>query len=116
MSQNNPEIESQLDALTQQCINTLEGEGPVVNEQSEALCRALLMSGYARTAETSLQAELEKRVRDLAPRRTMNRGEEVAGVTRQLHEKFEHMKLWESKKPEGYPPAKSANISSATDS
>lgn len=116
MSRTNPEIESQLSALADACVKTMEGEGPVVSEHTEALLRALLMSGYARNAKTSLQAELEARVSELAPKRITPHGEEVSAIARQLHEKFEHLALWESNQPTKHTPAKAANISSATDS
>jgi len=116
MPHTNPETENQLSALAYACVKTMEGEGPVVNEHTEALLRALLMSGYARNAKTSLQAELEARVRDVVPKRIMNRGREVSVIAGQLHEKFEHLTLWESNQPVKYTPSKAANISSATES
>ena len=112
----NPEIESQLQALAELCCRALSGHEAGTQERVEPLLKALLMSGYARSAQTTLQADLEARVKKLCPQAGGHRGEELLGLTRQFQDKFNNLALWESKQPEGYPPARPANISSATDS
>ena len=62
----NPEIESQLQALSELCCSALTGQVGT-QERVEPLLKSLLMSGYSRTAQTTLQAELEIRVKKICP-------------------------------------------------
>ncbi len=115
MSNTNPELEKDLDALAEICCQSLEGNEGVLSDRSEAILKSLLMSGYVRKYGKSLQANVESRVKHLCREPAIHRGGEISGMTRQLQKKFDELVLWESNSPDDESPPKSANISSATD-
>lgn len=116
MAKLNPEIDEQLDKLADICCESLRGQSSIVDDQTDALLRALIMSGFARNTDTNLQKEIEDRVKDKCQEPAMHRGGELSGLTQKLQEKFKKLSQWESSKPEEFTPAKPANISSRTDS
>ncbi len=103
MSTTNPQIDEQLDKLAELCCESLEGKQPNASDESEALLKVMLMSGYARMEGSALQQEIEARV-------------ELSAMTAELSKKFNELKRWESKQPEDRDKAKAANFSSATNS
>lgn len=115
MSNTNPQIEEQLSKLADIICQSLNGEQAAVPDESEALLKSLLMSGYARKEGTSLQSDIESRVKDKCRDPAMHRGGALSGITKQLQEKFNDLVRWESKQPEEREKPKAANISSATD-
>ncbi len=116
MTKTNPQIEKILDELAEVCCEALNGKGSTANSRSEALLKSLLMSGYVRMAGRDLRAPIEARVKNTCREPAMHRTAELSGLTQQLQEEFDKLARWESDRPEGSPPAKSANISSSTDS
>ncbi|WP_145389809.1 hypothetical protein [Stieleria neptunia] len=118
MSKTNPQIEKQLDKLASICCTRLENTSsdPTMDDAAvDELLKALLMSGYARQADRTLQVELENRVKDMCRDPAMHRGGALTGLTEQLQNKFDQLKSWESRQPGETSTAKAANISSATD-
>ncbi|QDS92168.1 hypothetical protein FF011L_09050 [Roseimaritima multifibrata] len=116
MSDTNPQIEQQLKKLAEIVCQSLDSEQEAGGNESEALLKALLMSGYARQEGVSLQADLESRVKEMCSEPGMHRGGELSGITQRLQSKFDKLARWESRKPEGQDAPKAANFSSATDS
>ncbi|WP_372895591.1 hypothetical protein [Stieleria sp.] len=118
MSNTNPQIEKQLDKLASICCTRLEHSStdPTLDDSSiDELLKSLLMSGYARHADRSLQVDIENRVKDMCREPAMHRGGGLSGLTEQLQNKFNQLKSWESRQPDDKSKAKAANISSATD-
>ncbi|MCO8121674.1 hypothetical protein NHH03_08000 [Stieleria sp. TO1_6] len=115
MTQSNPQIEEQLSKLARLCCDSLDGGEPVAGEESDALLKSLLMSGYARQEGASLQADVESRVKQLCQKPAMHRGGALSGITSNLQEKFDELVRWESQQPKQQDEPKAANISSATD-
>jgi len=115
MNETNPQIEQQLDALTQLCCESVNGDNSALIERSDALLKSLLMSGYDRKAGHILAVDLEARIRNRCPGATGHRGAELSGITLNLQEEFDKLVQWESNKPQDTVPSKTANISSATD-
>jgi len=111
----NPQVESQLQVLTEMCCDAVSGERTEIAERSEPILKSLLMSGYARNAESTLQVELENRAKEKCLDRAMHRGAELSAVAKHLQDKFNKLALWESKQPETSTPAKTANVSAAID-
>lgn len=116
MGKLNPEIDQHLEKLAELCCQCLQGEASLVDEQVEPLLKSLLMSGFARNAKTSLQVEVEDRVKAKCQDQSMHRGGALTALTQKLQDKLKRLSTWESRKPEGFPPSKPANISSVTDS
>lgn len=115
MTGTNPQIEEQLNKLAELCCRSMESGQAVVNDQSEALLKAMLMSGYARKEGRSLQSELEARVKDRCREPAMHRGGALSSISAQLQEKLDELARWESRQPDSDDKAKAANISSPTD-
>ncbi|PAY18667.1 hypothetical protein CKO51_15160 [Rhodopirellula sp. SM50] len=118
MSNVNPQIEKQLDKLASICCTRLEhsSKNPALDDSSvEELLKSLLMSGYARLPDRTLQVDIEDRVKDMCREPAMHRGGALSGLTQQLQNKFDQLKSWESRQPDETSKAKAANISSATD-
>jgi hypothetical protein len=115
MTETNPQIEKQLDALADLCCAKLAGDMENYDDRSEALLSALLKSGYLRKTGHGIQAELEARVKKLCRYPAMHRGGALSGITSRLQNRFDQLAKWESKKPDSRSKAKAANISSATD-
>ncbi|QDT02064.1 hypothetical protein K227x_04350 [Rubripirellula lacrimiformis] len=115
MKDTNPQVEEQLNKLAEIICESLNGKEAVVNDESEALLKSLLMSGYARQEGVSLQVDLEARVKDACREPTMNRGGELSAITGKLLQKFNDLKRWESRQPDDQDKPKAANISAATD-
>ncbi|QEF97615.1 hypothetical protein Mal15_16560 [Stieleria maiorica] len=116
MNDTNPQIEEQLDKLASICCEQLKGDSPrTLPEDStvDDLLRALLMSGYARRSDKTLQVDIEHRVKDLCRDPAMHRGGALSSMTEQLQSKFDELKSWESRQPDDKSPPKAANISSA---
>jgi hypothetical protein len=112
----NPQIESQLDELADLCCQSLNGDSSAITDRSESLLKALLMSGYARTSGTSLQADLEARAKEKCREPAMHRGGALSGISKQLQDKFNDLVRWESRQPEQTSEPKAANFSAATKS
>ncbi len=123
MSDTNPEIQKQLDRLGEICCSMLERETSPATADSEtpdsetidSLLKALLMSGFGRKSETTLQAEIENRVKDNCRDSAMHRGGALTSLTADLQKRFDELKSWESRQPDDQNEPKAANISSATD-
>ncbi len=116
MRTSNPQIESQLDKLADLCCQSLEGKHTLVGDESEALLKALLMSGYARMEGRSLQQDIEALVKEKCREAAMHRGGALSAMTGELGRKFSELKRWESRQPEDRDKPKAANLSAATDS
>ncbi len=116
MSTTNPQIDAQLDKLAELCCQSLDGEQSIASEDSDALLKAMLMSGYARMEGRSLQQDIETRVKDKCRDSAMHRGGELSAMTAELSRKFSEMKRWESRQPEDRAKPQAANISAVTDS
>lgn len=116
MSDMNPEVEEQLDKLADIVCDALDGEASIIDEQTEPLLKALVMSGFVRNANTSLQAEIENRVKQKCPEPSIHRGGALSALTQKLQEKMKKISTWDSKNPKDFTPSKPANISSSTDS
>ncbi len=112
----NPQLESQLDALTDLCWDALEHHRSLSDDRTEHLLKALITCGYERSEHSGLAAELEKRVRARLRSKTLPHSDELGGMTKQLQTQYEKLAKWDSKTPSKYTPAQAANISSATDS
>ncbi len=115
MNDTNPQIEEQLNKLADIVCGSLEGSEPVASDDYELLLKSLLMSGFARKKEMSLQVEIENRVKDKCREPSMHRGGELSGLTKQLQQKFDKLVRWESRQPDDKSDPKAANISSASD-
>jgi hypothetical protein len=113
MTNYNPEVERQLNALADLCCQALEGESESLADRSEPLLRALLLSGFTRSAEAPLQVEVEKRIRDRCREPAIHRGGAISGLTRQLQSSFDELARWESKSPSETNPPQAANVGSA---
>ena len=105
-----------MEKLADLCCQSLEGKQPNASDESEALLKAMLMSGYARMEGRSLQQDIEARVKEKCLKPAMHRGGELSAMTSELSKKFDKLKLWESQQPEDRDNPKAANLSSATDS
>ena len=116
MNKMNPEIEEQLDKLADICCEALDGQASIINEESEALLKSLVMCGFVRNAKTSLQAEVENRVKQKCIEPSMHRGGELTAMTQKLQDRLKKIAKWDSKSPSEFTPSKPANISSASDS
>lgn len=115
MTIHNPQVESQLQILTEMCCNAIDGHSTQMAERADPILKSLLMSGYARTAKSNLQVELENRAKEKCRDRTLSRGGELSAVVKQLQDKFNKLALWESKQPETVIQPKSSSSSTATD-
>lgn len=116
MNDMNPEIEEQLNKLADLCCESLDGQISIINDQSEALLKSLVMSGFVRNANASLQAEIESRVKQKCAEPSIHRGGELTAMTQKLQEKLKKISTWDSNSPSEFTPSRPANISSATDS
>lgn len=115
MSDTNPQIEENLNRLTELCCDILEGKRSVEDDATPVL-RALLMSGHARSESQSLQAEIEARVKESCRDDALHRGGELTAITSKLQKQFEDLIRWESRQPDEHLDPKAANISAATNS
>mgnify|MGYP003662968326 CR=1 FL=1 len=115
MSDTNPQIETQLNALAELACETLRGEESEMAARAEPLLKSLLMSGYVRKSGKDIRADIEARVKDICREPAMHRGGELSGITQRLQDKFDKLVKWESDQPKDFTDAKAANISSATD-
>ncbi len=111
----NPQLESQLEALTDLCWDALEHHQPLADDRTEQLLKALVMCGYERSEHRGLAAELDARVRDRLRSKTLPHSDQLAGITRQLQDRYEKLANWGAKTPLKHDPSKAANISSGTD-
>ena len=116
MGQLNPEIQEQLDKLADLCCDCIQGNASLMDEQVEPLLRSLLMSGFVRNANASLQVEIESRVKKKCQEAVISRGGALTAMTQKLQDKLKRLATWESKKPEDFTASRPANISSGTDS
>lgn len=114
-SETNPEIEAALDSLAELTCEHLLGQSSELGSRCEGLLRSLLMSGFQWKNKQTLMVEVENRVKARCGQQAMHRGGALSSITIKLGEQFESITRAESKQPEGYPPAKGANTSSATD-
>ncbi|QDS92825.1 hypothetical protein FF011L_15740 [Roseimaritima multifibrata] len=114
MNDTNPEIEEQLSALAEICCETLKGDDTGLAGRSDALLKALLMSGYVRKHGKNITAELEARVKKRCPEPAMHRGGALSGITENLQQKLNKLAQWESELPQERTPPKAANISSTS--
>ncbi len=114
MSVNNPEVERHLQVLTDMCQETLNGDETGVDERAEPILKSLLMSGYARNADTTLQAELESRVKAQSSASAEPHSEALVAVAGLIQAKFDKLRPWQSNQPEQNVPPKAAKISAAT--
>lgn len=112
----NPEIEATLNELAKLTCESLLGESTELGDRSEPLLRSLLMSGFRWKSKHSLMVEVERRVKAQCGQQAMHRGGALSSLTIKLGKQFDTLARAETKQPEGYPPAKGANISSSTDS
>lgn len=112
----NPQLESQLEALTDLCWQALEHRQSITDDRAQHLLKALIMCGYERSEHSGLAAELESRIRARLRSKTLPHSDELGGMTKQLQIQYEKMAKWDSKTPSKYTPSQAANISSATDS
>lgn len=115
MSDTHPPIDEHLNKLADIVCQSLQGERAASGAETEALLKSLLMSGYASHRSTSLQAEVEARVKDQCREPAMHRGGALSAITKQMQEQFSELTRWESKQPKKRDGPKAANISSATD-
>ena len=111
----NPEIEAALDELAKLTCELLLGESTELGSRSEGLIRSLLMSGFRWKNKQTLMVEVENRVKAQCGQHAMHRGGALSSLTIKLGEQLETIGRAETKQPQSYPPAKGANISSATD-
>ncbi|SRR6056297_202915 len=111
----NPEIEATLDELAKLTCDTLLGESSELGDRSAPLLRSLLMSGFRWKNKNSLMVEVERRVKAQCGQQAMHRGGALSALTIKLGKQFDMLARAEATQPEGYPPAKGANISSSTD-
>ncbi|QDT09277.1 hypothetical protein [Planctomycetes bacterium K23_9] len=116
MNNTNPEIEEQLSKLTDICCKALDSQTPDITAETEAVLRALVMSGFARMEGAPLQVQIENRVNSRCESSAMNRGGALTSITGQLQSKFDNLVRWESQQPDSQTQSKAANISSATKS
>lgn len=115
-NETNPQIEAVFNDLAMICCDAIGGEQDSGVQRTDALLKTLLMSGYVWKNNSSFQSELEARVKDRCRDAVMNRGGELSALSGKLAKKFEVLARWESNTPsDDSPPAKAANISSATD-
>ncbi|NNE01042.1 MAG: hypothetical protein HKN47_27310 [Pirellulaceae bacterium] len=118
MNNTNPQIDEQLQKLAELCCNALDANADSeieLSETTEQLLKSLLMSGYARKGDASLQADIEARVKDSCREPAMHRGGALSSLTEKLQKKFDDLVRWESRQPDEHTDPKAANISSATD-
>jgi len=117
MSDTNSQCEAVLDSLTELCCASLQGDYSELEERSDALLKSLVMSGFARTSDKTLQAELQDRVLECCQDNVLHRGSELSGITKRLQHKYDEIVRWGTNFPheDGMEQAKPANISSATD-
>lgn len=111
----NQEIEAQLQALTEMCCESMEGDQALDVDRMDQLTKALLMSGYSHQPSQPLSAELEGRVREQCREPAIHRGAEIKGLTEKVEGSFQKHVRWESRQPKASGKSKAANISSATD-
>lgn len=116
MGHTNVELEAQLEALTEICCEALKGETDIDPKRVEQLAKALLKSGYERGDHKPLSAELEQRVRERCKEPAIHRGAEIKSITEAVQAEYDKAVRWQSEQPQSGDGAKSANISSATDS
>ena len=118
MSDTNLQIEEQLDKLATICCSLLEGDtsaSTIEDATVESLLKSLLMSGYARKGDTTLQVDIEDRVKDKCREPAMHRGGALSSLTGKLQTKFDELKRWDSQQPDENRKPKAANISSPTE-
>lgn len=113
MSEMNPQIEEQLNKLADCVCQSLEGERPAFSDETAELLKALLSSGYARQDDTSLQTELEARVKDKCREPALHRGAEISSITEKLKHKFDDLVRWESKQPHRQDHREATHVGSA---
>ncbi len=114
MTVNNPQVERHLQVLADMCQEAMDGDRTGVDARVEPILKSLIMSGYARNADTTLQAELESRVKACSGESAQAHSEELVAVAGQIQAKFDKLKLWNSSQPEQNVPPKVAKISAAT--
>lgn len=117
----NPAIERQLDAIAQLCSEAIDGAfGPLDAEQfvdrSSRLLKALLLSGFGRSAGAPLQVELEQRIIQQSQKAGMHRRGALSGLTKRLQKQFNELARWESTQPATEDPPQAANVRSAATS
>ena len=100
MSVHNPQVERQLQVLTEMCCNALNGERDEIAERAEPILKSLLMSGYVRTSETRLQEDLETRVKEVLGKQTLHSSEALSAAVGVLQGILDKLAHWESKTPD----------------
>jgi len=117
MTDTNPEIEAQLESLTELCCDAIASDQAISDNRVKELAKALLMSGFEQKEGAPLSVQLETRVRKSCKEPAMHRGAEVKAVTESVQKIYTDLVRWQSEQPStGNKSApKPANISSATD-
>ena len=85
----NPELESQIDALSTLCCDALRGGQVDIQTQAMPLLNALVIGGFQRLSKEHLQVRLESRVLELCQEPAIHRRAELSGITGPLQEAFE---------------------------
>ncbi len=111
MEEMNPEIEASLEALAKICCDAMAGDSIAELERCDGLLKSLLMSGYDRAENRSLEVDLEKRVKDKCGETASHRGGELSSLTAELASKFADLARQQSRAPADQSPPKAANIS-----
>jgi hypothetical protein len=88
MEKSNPELEASLDALAKLCCDAISGDGDTEIERVDPLLMSLLMSGYNRSEERSLQQDLEERVKRSCSKQVSNRGGQLASMITDFSRRF----------------------------
>ncbi|WP_413432970.1 hypothetical protein [Crateriforma spongiae] len=115
MNDCNPEIDAQLNALSDLCCETLGTERTLDPDRVQRLTKALLMSGFVQKDSQPLSAEIESRARNRCLITAMHRGGELKAITESIQKAFNRQVTWESVQPSKDSGTRPANISSATD-
>jgi len=116
MNKLNEHDESLIQELTDICCDSLTGQEPDFDGRTEKILKSLVMGGLNRKLETTLQSELKRRSQEKCSDIALHRMSELSSITGKVQEKFDKIALWESNHPKEKTDAKTANISSATDS
>jgi hypothetical protein len=112
MEQSNPQIEASLDALATICCAAIDGsENPAELERVDGLLKTLLMSGYARLDQRSLQVDLESRIKEKCTS-VSHRVGDLASLSARIASQFADLARQQSRTPDDL--SRAANSSPAT--
>ncbi len=115
MNEPNPEIHANLDALATICCAAISSDPTAEFERVDGLLRTLLMSGYTRIENRSLEVDLESRVKEMCGEQASHRGGELSSLCAKFASQFADLARQQSRSPTENSPPEAANISSATD-